>query len=57
MQDRKYFLAGVRQSDEIFAKFKTKYIRQANDHIIYSQYYRNGNTGSHCEVNIDDTAQ
>ena len=47
---------GVRQPEEVFAKFKAEYIRHANDHIIYSQYYRNDSSGSHCEVNIDDTA-
>ena len=45
----------VRQPDEIFAKFKTKYLRHANDHIIYSQYYHPNGSGSHCEVKIDDT--
>jgi bla regulator protein BlaR1 len=45
----------VRQPDEVFAKFKAKYIRHANEHIIYSQYYRSDSSGSHCDVNIDDT--
>jgi hypothetical protein len=47
----------VRQPEEVFAKFKAKYIRHENDHIIYSQYYRSdGSNGSHCEVNIEASA-
>jgi beta-lactamase regulating signal transducer with metallopeptidase domain/prefoldin subunit 5 len=47
---------GVRQPDDVFAKYKTRYLRHANDHIIYSQYYRNDDSGTHCDVNIEDTA-
>ena len=42
---------GTRQPDDIFQKFKLKYILRPDAHFIYSQYYHIGGSGSTCEVN------
>jgi hypothetical protein len=43
----------VKQPDEIYQKFRTKYIKHPNDHFIYSQYYTPHGSGTHCIVNTD----
>jgi len=52
---RKLLVNGKKQPSAIFEKFKTKYIRHSRDHFIYSQYYTPKGSGSHCEVNVDDS--
>lgn len=46
-------LNGIRQSDEVYRKFKAKYIQHLKDHFIYSQYYTPRGSGTHAEVKID----
>jgi bla regulator protein blaR1 len=42
---------GTRQPENIYTIFKTKYVKHATDHFIYSQYYTKHSSGSHAEVN------
>jgi hypothetical protein len=44
---------GIKQSDDIFLTFRTKYIIHPKARFIYSQYYTPKGSGSHCEVNTD----
>ncbi|HWK05004.1 MAG TPA: M56 family metallopeptidase [Puia sp.] len=44
---------GIKQPDEIYASFRSKYIRHPKDHFIYSQYYTQHGSGSHCEVHTE----
>jgi len=46
-------LNGIRQSDEVYRKFKAKYIYHLKDHFIYSQVYTSSGSGAHTEVKID----
>jgi|GEM_PF-2169984 len=46
-------LNGIRQSDEVYRKFRAKYILHSKDHFIYSQYYTPHGSGAHTEVKID----
>ena len=47
---------GIRVPDDIFLKFKTKYLIHPKSRFIYSQYYTPQGSGSHCEVNADPDA-
>jgi bla regulator protein blaR1 len=44
---------GIKQSNDIFLKFRTKYVIHPKAHFIYSQYYTPKGSGSHCSVNTD----
>jgi len=46
----KLIVNGERQPDNIFQKFKEKYIHGPNDNFEYSQYWITGGSGSHCIV-------
>ena len=44
---------GLKQPEDIYVKYRSKYIRHTKDHFIYSQYYTRHGSGSHCEVSTD----
>jgi bla regulator protein blaR1 len=41
---------GAKQSQDVYLKFREKYIRRSGDHFIYSQYYTPHGSGSRGEV-------
>jgi bla regulator protein BlaR1 len=44
---------GIKAPDDIFLKFKTKYVIHPKAHFDYSQYYTPQGSGTHCIVNTD----
>jgi len=44
---------GIKAPDDIFLKFKTKYVIHPKANFTYSQYYTPQGSGTHCEVNTD----
>jgi beta-lactamase regulating signal transducer with metallopeptidase domain len=52
----KLLVNGTQQPEDVFLRFKTKYVIHARDHFIYSQYWTSHGSGSHCEVKDDDTS-
>lgn len=44
---------GIRQNDDIYLKFRSKYIKHARDRFIYAQHYSPNGSSIHTDVNID----